>query len=376
MDDRNNAVHERQSLRRTSKAVLSAMKATETAAINRIGVNMTVERVDLSVDVVRALEGRRAAAVASEVPSHWLLDSPRLAAVAATAKRLAAVATTPIIIQGERGCGVKELARLVHDEDPGAAAGPFKVVPAQFVSQTEMRGWIAHGTLFIEDVENLKAAGQIWIGGMLADRETARRPLRIVVSSRFGVGELLQQKRLSQELIHALDVSRLIIPPLRERPEDILVMARKFLGHYAARLGRPGLRFSATAECKLMSHPYPANVCELRNVVERAVALSAAEEEEIADTTIVFYDAPVDLHGRRELLPARGAGAESSGRLPRLVDMERDYLVMLIRELRGRRTEISRAMGVSYPTVLKKIAQHRLDVRAIVASDAEEGQVA
>jgi hypothetical protein len=49
---------------------------------------------------------------------------------------------------------------------------------------------------------------------------------------------------------------------------------------------------------------------------------------------------------------------------------------MLIRELRGRRTEISRAMGVSYPTVLKKIAQHRLDVRAIVASDAEEGHVA
>jgi DNA-binding NtrC family response regulator len=336
---------------------------------------MTVERVDLSVDVLRALEGRRAAAVASEVPSHWLLDSPRLAAVVATAKRLAAVATTPIIIQGERGCGVKELARLVHDEDPRAAAAPFKAAPAQFVSPTEMRGWVPHGTLFIEDVENLKPAGQTWIGAMLADRDTARRPLRIIVSSRFGVGELLQQKRLSQELIHALDVSRLIISPLRERPEDILGMARKFLGHYASRLGRPGLRFSATAECKLMSHPYPANVCELRNIVERAVALSAAEDEEMGDATIVFYDAPVDLHGRRELLPARNAtGGESSGRLPRLVDMERDYLVMLIRELRGRRTEISRAMGVSYPTVLKKIAQHRLDVRAIVASGGEEGQ--
>jgi two-component system, NtrC family, response regulator AtoC len=377
MDERNNAVDERRSLRRPSNTVLLAMKAAEAATTNRKGVNMSIERVDLSVDVMRALEGRRAAAVASEVPSHWLLDSPRLAAVVATAKRLAAVATTPIVIQGERGCGVKELARLVHDEDPSAAAGPFKVVPAQFVSQTEMRGWIPHGTLFIEDVENLKAAGQTWIGGVLAERETARRPLRIVVSSRFGVGELLQQKRLSQELVHALDVSRLIVPPLRERPEDILVMARKFLGHYASRLGRPGLRFSATAECKLMSHSYPANVCELRNVVERAVALGASDQEEVADTTIVFYDAPADLHGRRELLPARGAAsAESSGRLPRLVDLERDYLVMLIRELRGRRTEISRAMGVSYPTVLKKIAQHRLDVRAIVASDAEEGHVA
>lgn len=336
---------------------------------------MTVERIDLSVDVLRALEGRRAAAVASEVPSHWLLDSPRLSAVLAAAKRLATVATTPIIIQGERGCGVKELATLVHDEDRSVAGDRFKAVPAQFVSQTEMRGWVPHGTLFIEDVENLKSAGQTWVGAMLAERETARWPLRVVVSSRFGVGELLQQKRLSQELVHALDVSRLVIPPLRERPEDILGMARKFLGHYAFRAGRPLLRFSATAECKLMSHSYPANVCELRNIVERAVVLSAAENEEIGDATIVFYDAPVDLHGRRELWPARSAaGAESSGRLPRLVDMERDYLVMLIRELRGRRTEISRAMGVSYPTVLKKIAQHRLDVRAIVASGAEEGQ--
>jgi DNA-binding NtrC family response regulator len=336
---------------------------------------MTLELADLNVDVVRALEGRRAAAVASEVPSHWLLDSPKLAAVLAIAKRLATVATTPIIVQGERGCGIKELARLVHDEDPSAKMGQFRAAPAQFVSATEMRGWAPHGTLFVEDVENLKAAGQTWIGYLLSDRESARRPLRVIVSSRFGVGELLQQKRLSQELIHALDVSRMIIPPLRERPEDILGMARKFLGHYASRLGRPSLRFSGAAECKLMSHSYPANVCELRNIVERAVALSAPNDQEIGEGSIVFYDAPIDLYGRRDPLPWRlAAGTDSTGRLPSLADMERDYLVMLIRELRGRRTDISRAMGVSYPTVLKKIALHRLDVRAIVASGAEGDQ--
>jgi two-component system, NtrC family, response regulator AtoC len=336
---------------------------------------MSVGLAALSVDVVRALEGRRAAAVASEVPRHWLLDSPRLTAVLAVAKRLATTATTPLIIQGERGCGVKELARLVHDEDPSAKTGQFRAVHAQFVSPTEMRGCALHGTLFIEDVENLKAPGQTWIGGMLADREAAQRPLRIVVSSRFSVGELLQQKRLSQELVHALDVTRVVIPPLRERPEEILGIARKFLGHYASRLERPCLRFSSAAECKLLSHAYPANVCELRNIVERAVALSASDDREIGDGSIVFYDGPVDAHGRRDLLPVpRSTDVEATGRLPRLVDVERDYLVMLIRELRGRRTEISRAMGVSYPTVLKKIAQHHLDVRAIVASGSEGGQ--
>ncbi len=143
---------------------------------------MTVAPIDLSVDVLRALEGRRAAAVAGEVPSHWLLDSPKLAAVVATAKRLAAIATTPIIIQSERGCGVKELARLVHDGDPNAAAGPFKAVPAQFVSQAEMRGWIPHETLFIERRrEPEEAAGQTWIGGMLSP--IARRHAVPCVSS-------------------------------------------------------------------------------------------------------------------------------------------------------------------------------------------------
>lgn len=333
---------------------------------------MTMHLVDVSLGVVRALEQRRAAALANEYPIHWLLESDSMATLADSARRIARTATTPILIQGERGCGVQELARLVHDDDLVARRGRFKVVPARLVGPAEMRGGVQTGTLFIEDVENLKPMGQQWLAEVLTERETGANTLRIIGSSRFSVRDLLQQKSLNQELIHALDVARLVIPPLRERAAEILPLARKLSAHYAARSGQPSLCLSAEAERKLSAYSYPANVCELRNVIERAVALSGTDDQEVGADAIVFYDQPAG--GPRTTATIKPSPMRGAPRcqLPSMVEMERDYLVMLIRELRGRRTEISRAMGVSYPTVLKKIALHGLDVRAIVAANLEE----
>jgi DNA-binding NtrC family response regulator len=333
---------------------------------------MRAELVDVSLGVVRALEQRRAAALANEYPIHWLLESASMATLAESARRIARTATTPILIQGERGCGVQELGRLVHDDDAAARGRRFKVVPARLVGPAEMRGGVQAGTLFIEDIENLKPTGQQWLTEVLADRETGANALRIIGSSRFAVRELLQQRSLNQELIHALDVARLVIPPLRERPAEILPLARKMSAHYAARSGQPSLRLSVEAERKLSTYSYPANVCELRNIIERAVALSGIDDQEVGDGAIVFYDQPAAGRNVTEATRASPKRGAPRSQLPSMVEMERDYLVMLIRELRGRRTEISRAMGVSYPTVLKKIALHGLDVRAIVASNLEE----
>ncbi len=327
---------------------------------------MTLELVDMSAGAIRALERRRIAATAMECPSHWLLEGPALVPVLSLARRIAKVATTPVLIQGERGCGVQELARLIHDADPVAQAGRFRTVAAQFVGPTEMRGSIQHGTLLIEDIENLRPGGQTWLLGVLSERDSGPRKLRIVGSSRFSVAHLLQQRHLSQELIYALDVSRLVIPPLRDRPAEILPHAQRLLSHYGALNGRPFFRFAPTAERKLLQHSYPANLCELRNVVERAVALGGIQDDIVGEASIVFHDRPSNPSGRR-LPPSHHAAVPRHNGLPSLEDVERDYLVMLIRELAGRRTAMARAMGVSYPTVLKKIAHHRLDVRAIAA---------
>ncbi|HVV51921.1 MAG TPA: hypothetical protein VHO06_19790 [Polyangia bacterium] len=334
---------------------------------------MSSEIAAVDARAARALRRRRDLARVNGAPFDWLINSTSASSIVSLAKRFATIPTSPILIQGERGCGVQALARLVHDEDPAASGGRFRSVPAAFVSPAEMRGWFTHGTLVVEDLEDLKTAGQSWVAETLSARSGDRHALRIIATSRLGVGELLLRRHLSQELVHALDVFRLVVPPLRERPGDVLPIARAFLRHYGEAVGCPFLRFSAEAEAALAAHPYPANVCELRNVVERAVALRKRDDGELPAETVVFYEArrPGDVAGGAVAPPAaRPAGGGAP--FPTLAEVERAYLTTLIRELHGRRTEIARAMGVSYPTVLKKIARHRLDVRAIMATGLDE----
>ena len=325
--------------------------------------------------IASVLERRRDAGIAAELPEHWLLDSPGVQHVLDLARRLALAPGAPILIEGERGTGVPELARLIHDADPIARLKPLRSLAAHLVRPSEMRGAPPAGTLFIEDIEHLLPAGQRWLSELLANRLEAAEPLRIIAASQLSADDLRQQIGLSQELLHAMDVGRLTIPPLRDRVEDILTLARRFLRHAAGRQARPMLYFSQAAEDRLLSYHYPANVRELRNLIERAAALASSNE--IGEEALVVFEKGGATHARSPRASMANASAESirplaAGRapgatqLPTLADVERDYLISLIRVFKGRRVAISQAMGVSYPTVLKKIARHGLDVRRIV----------
>jgi len=313
----------------------------------------------------RALEARRAVSVAGETPGYWLLDSPGLCEVLDTARRLAHAPGSPVLIEGERGTGVPELARLIRDADPVARMERLREIPAGLVSRSEMRGWGGVGTVFIEDIENLGLEGQDWVGEILANRSQAAQPLRIIGGSRLSAKELLERKGFSQELVHAWDVGRLVIPPLRTRAGDILRLARRFLKHFAEWQGGRSLQFSEAAERKLLLHSYPGNARELRSIVERAAALTASEE--VGEEAIVVFDeAGRATNVRAALLRPASVAGQGAGHFPTLVELERDYLVMLAREVGGRSVAMSRAMGVSYATVRRKILRHGLDVRAIV----------
>lgn len=317
--------------------------------------------------IASVLRARRLAGLDMGIPGYWLLDSPGLSGVLDLARRLAKVPGLPILIEGERGVGAQELARLIHDTDPVANLERLRTMSAASIGSVEIRTR-PQGTLVIDDVESLQPVAQTWLASLLADRTATSQPLRIIAVSRKSAGELHEYDGLSAELIHSLDVSRLIIPPLRERPGDILALARRFLAHYGQWLGRPALWFSEAAERKLLAHTYPANVRELRNLIERAVAVSGSDEVDAG--ALVVFDTPKagahgQVDGRRGRVRIVGG---RDARLPSLADMERDYLVTLIKELQGRRTAISRTMGVSYPTLLRKIARYGLDVRAIVGT--------
>jgi DNA-binding NtrC family response regulator len=254
---------------------------------------------------------------------------------------------------------------MIHDADPIAQRGRFQMMTAHLAARPDMRGWSHTGTLFIEDVENLPMSAQVWVEELLASRSESDTPMRIIAGSRMSMGDLLRYPGLHEELVHALDVGRIVLPPLRTRTGDILGLARRFLSHYAEWQGRPLLQFSHAAENRLLAHPYPANVRELRNVVERAAALTTSDE--VGEDAIVLFD---QFEAKRAvveaILPRAATRKRETSQVPTLAELERDYLVLLIREFKGRRTQISRALGVSYPTVSRMIAKHQLDVKSIV----------
>jgi DNA-binding NtrC family response regulator len=325
------------------------------------------------------LEQRRLSVAAATSPCDWFLDTPRLAPVMAVARRVAGIPTVPVIVRGERGVGVAELCRFLHDEaGRGGRSGRLWRLPAAEAGSPARRGGVGvgEGTLVIDDIEDLGPEGQAWLKELVGDRLRTGRSVRVVATSRLDVEALLARPGLDQELIHTLDVVRLELPALRERPEEILPLARRYLRHFARTLQCTVVGFSPGAEEKLLAHRYPANVRELRNSIERAVALETSGE--IQPDAIVFHEErPAAGVGR---WAGRGAAISSmprlaalmqGPRLPTLAEVEREYLIALIRELRGRRVLMARAMGLSYPTVVKRIAQHGLDVRAILTADQD-----
>jgi DNA-binding NtrC family response regulator len=320
----------------------------------------------------QVLQSRRTAAAAQRVSGAVLLESRGMTDALDTAKRLARVAGLPILVHGERGSCLLELARLIHESDPSSQNAPFRVVAGRFVGQPTCGSRYRTGTLFIEDVDTLTPKGQDWLTELLTDPADSDRSFRVIAGSHLTANALLQHSSLNQELVLMLDVGRVVVPPLRARPDDITELALRFLERYRQADGRPNLRFSSEAERALRAHSYPGNIRELRNVVERAVALESTDE--IRAEAIVFHEELAGSASARGTAPdatRRRLASErdqNSRRLPTLSEIEREYLVMLIRELRGRRTEMSRVMGVSYPTVLKKIATHGLAIREILES--------
>jgi DNA-binding NtrC family response regulator len=339
---------------------------------------MSLDRASEPGHWLTLLEQRRLSVAAASSPCDWFLDTPRLAPVMALARRVAGIPTVPVIVRGERGVGVAELCRFLHDEARLGRSGRLWRLPAAEAGSPARRGGVGEGTLVIDDIEDLGADGQAWLKDLVGDRLRTGRSVRLVATSRLDVEALLARPGLDQELVHALDVVRLEIPALRDRPEEILPLARRYLRHFARTLQCTVVGFSPGAEERLLAHRYPANVRELRNTIERAVALETSGE--IQPDAIVFHEErPPAGVGR---WAGRGAAISSiprlaalmqGPRLPTLAEVEREYLIALIRELRGRRVLMARAMGLSYPTVVKRIAQHGLDIRAILTADQDRG---
>jgi NtrC-family two-component system response regulator AlgB len=252
---------------------------------------------------VTTLEGT----VAAQVPALVVESAaPKMAAALGLANK-AAEADVSVVLRGESGTGKSVLARVLHDRS-ARAGGPFVIVNAATLSDelllSELFGHVrgaftgavrdqagkveaAHGgTLFLDEIGELSAAAQAKLLGFLQDRTYQRlgeqhdrhADARVITATNRDLEADVKSGRFREDLYYRLAVIDIVVPPLRERKEDVLELARSFFAFFARSMRKQTPALTAEAEAMLVGYAWPGNVRELRNTIERALVLSNAAE--------------------------------------------------------------------------------------------------
>ncbi len=355
----------------------SAVEAMKRGACDYLTKPFKVE--EIKVTVQKALERaalarenrelrRRLEAV--EAGGEILGRSPRMQEVFRLLDRVAPTGVT-VLIHGESGTGKELVARRLHALS--GRAGPFVAVNCSAIPEGLMEselfghvrgsftGAVAEkpglfeeaqgGTLFLDEVGELPLHLQPKLLRALQEGRVKRVggnreipvDVRIVSATNRDLAAEVRGGRFREDLYYRLNVVALEIPPLRDRRDDIPLLAHHFLKKYSEAFGRPVKGFARDALERLETYGFPGNVRELENIVERAVALETAEYVSCASL-------PAHLCARRAGappglpdIPEQGLALEDL-----LADIERRYLDEALRRTGGNKTEAARLLGISF----------------------------
>lgn len=269
-----------------------------------------------------------------------------------------------ILILGETGTGKEVAARLIH-EYSGTARGPFIPVHAAGITETLLesalfghekgaftgafkmqKGYFESadgGSIFLDEIGEVSMATQIKLLRVLQDKEFFRvggaAPIkstaRIIAATNKNLARMVKEGKFREDLYYRLNVITLDIAPLRERRDDIPVLAQHFLKKYTKKHGRLGLYLKPATVEVLQNYAWPGNVRELENVIERLVAL--AESDWIAPD-----DLPNDFFGVPDSPPVKGDQFLPFAEAKSL--FEREYIIDVLKRARG---NISRAARIA-----------------------------
>ncbi|MFL5345984.1 MAG: sigma 54-interacting transcriptional regulator [Hyalangium sp.] len=308
----------------------------------------------------------------TEDPSGMVTRTQEMKRVLGLARRAAKVDST-VLITGESGVGKERIARLIHDES-GRAPKAFVAVNCAAVTESLLESELfghakgaftgathdrpglfeaaSGGTLFLDEVGEVPPAMQAKLLRALQEKEVRRVgenqsrkvDVRVVAATNRHLLEEVNAGRFRQDLYYRLRVIELKVPPLRERREDILPLARLLLIEATERLGRRVLSFSPDAADQLLRYAWPGNVRELGNAIERAVALCEGSRVEREDLPEEVRAAPPSF------LP---------GSSPRtLEDMEREYILAVLASNGGNRSRTAEQLDIGLATLYRKLKHY------------------
>jgi transcriptional regulator with PAS, ATPase and Fis domain len=295
------------------------------------------------------------------------------------------VARRPIntVILGPTGSGKEVVAKMIHFNSPRREKNFIAVncaAIADTLFESEMfgiekgvatgverrRGLIEEasgGTLFLDEVADLSLANQVKLLRALEEREVMRVgssrtiavDLRVISATNVDLAQAVQEKKFREDLYYRLNVAEIRLPPLAERGDDVLILAKEFLARHSFRLERGDLSLSKEAIRAVQNYHWPGNVRELNNEMERAAALTACPVIGLEDLSEKLRSA-----GSGQKAPNIELAPPSSDESPRLtplslLDIERKAVEAALNRHKGNRTQAAHDLGLSREGLRKKI---------------------
>jgi DNA-binding NtrC family response regulator len=367
-------------------SIETAIRAIKEGAYDYVSKPFKLDEIKLTLQ--RALEQRRLVEenihFRQELITKYKLEnivgrSPQMLQVYKTIARVAESRST-VLVTGESGTGKELIARAIHFNSPRAAR-PFVAVDCSSLAETllesELFGHVRgaftgavaakkglfeeadRGTCFLDEIGDISLAMQAKLLRVLQEHEikrvggteTIKIDVRIVAATNQNLEALVTEKKFREDLFYRLNVVSIHLPSLRERPEDVPLLADHFLRKYASQNNKPVSRISPEAMDLMVRHRWPGNVRELENVLERAATLSG--------TNLIL---PEDLPRRLQMEPAQVSLSSIPSRMP-LSELEKLYIQKVLEETGGNKKKAADILGIDRRTLYRMATRLGLTIK-------------
>jgi DNA-binding NtrC family response regulator len=291
-------------------------------------------------------------------------ESTAIQALRGTVERVART-DLPVLILGNAGTGKDVVARAIHyasarQQHPyipvNCAAIAGSLLEGELFGREQGAGKLeaaSGGTLFLDEVGGLSAGGQARLLRALEEkvvcRDGAAAPIpvdaRIIAATNRNLADQVRSRKFREDLFYRLAVVTIELPPLRERREDVRVLAEHFLQQFCRQAGREPLKLTASARERLAQHDWPGNIRELRNLLERLAYLCPEDKVEAKDLACILRPiAAEETHPYGELPLAEATDA-----------FQRDHIQRAIDRARGNMSEAAKLLGLHRPNLYRKM---------------------